>query len=601
MNHSGLNGSDTGNSGGNRYSPDWDQSLRTYRQEGIWNGDVLGPPPGHVGCRVPPVLLQHYGFDPDFDILIDLPHCDPGEDDGHEHGPHEHSNTKQAKEESRANTDWPDPCPLPESLLAVDSFSLDLMPEKLRPWVADITERMQCPPDFVAVSVMAGLGSLIGRKVVIRPQAQNDWQECANMWALVIGRPGLLKSPAMEEALRSLKRLSAKAEQAFKKAHLEYEVAANVANLRAKENKKKATKILEKDSTANIGYLLSGEEDASEPVLRRYVANDTNVASLGVLLQQNPNGLLVFRDELVSLLDSLDQEENISERGFYLTAWAGNSGYTFDRIARGLNLRIEGACLSMLGSTQPSRISQYVSRAVRGGRGDDGLIQRFGLLVWPDVPPAWTNVDRWPNKDAQTGASEIFEYLDDLDWHAIEAKRDRGADGDEEGLPYLRFGLDANDRFVVWRTDLEKRLRSGELYPALESHLAKYRKLVPGLALICHLVDGGSKFVGLPALERALGWAKYLETHARRAYGSATAVSATTAKAIVAKIRSGDLKSEFRSHEVWRPGWSKLNDSEAVRAALEMLVDYDWLRVRKVETAGRPAFIYIVNPKILNR
>ena len=294
------------------------------------------------------------------------------------------------------------------------------MPEKLRPWVADITELMQCPPDFVAVSVMAGLGSLIGRKVVIRPQAQNDWQECANMWALTIGRPGLLKSPAMEEALRPLKRLSAKAEQAFKKARLEYDVVANVAKLRAQENIKKATKILQKQSTADIKYLLSADEEAPEPTLRRYIANDTNVASLGVLLRQNPNGLLVFRDELVSLLDALNQEENASERGFYLTAWSGNSSYTLDRIGRGLHLHIDGVCLSMLGSTQPGRISRYLSRAIRGGRGDDGLIQRLGLLVWPDVFTAWTNVDRWPNKDARTAAFEIFKYLDDLDWHAIE-------------------------------------------------------------------------------------------------------------------------------------------------------------------------------------
>jgi hypothetical protein len=106
--------------------------------------------------------------------------------------------------------------------------------------------------------------------------------------------------------------------------------------------------------------------------------------------------------------------------------------------------------------------------------------------------------------------------------------------------------------------------------------------------------------VGLTALERAVAWAKYLETHARRAYGSAMTVSAATAMAIVAKIRSGDLKSEFRSHDVWRPGWSKLADSEAVRAALDMLVDYDWLRVRKIDTMGRPKFIYTVNPKIFN-
>jgi putative DNA primase/helicase len=600
MNGTGLNGKESSNSGGGAYMPDWDQCLRTYRQNGIWDQVVLGPPPGHAGCRVPPPLLQYYGYDPDLDIYIDAPRDPLGEDDCREHVRHEPKDTNRDGRETNAAADWPDPCPLPESLLAVDPFTLDLIPEKLRPWVADIVERMQCPPEFVAVSVLAGLGSLIGRKVVIRPQAQNDWQEFANMWALPIGRPGLLKSPAMEEALRPLKRLSARAEEAFKKARLEYDVVANVAKLRAQENMKKATKILQKESTADIAFLLSAEEEAPEPTLRRYIANDTNVASLGVLLQQNPNGLMVFRDELVSLLDSLDQEENASERGFYLTAWSGNSSYTFDRIGRGLHLHIEGMCLSMLGSTQPGRISRYLSRAVRGGRGDDGLIQRFGLLVWPDVSPVWTNVDRWPDKDARTAAFKIFEYLDELDWRAIAAKRDRGVEGDEEGLPYLRFGLDANDRFVEWRTDLEKRLRSGELHPALESHLAKYRKLVPGLALICHLADGGTKFVGLPALERALAWAKYLETHARRAYGSATAVSATTAKAIVAKIRSGDLKSEFRSHEVWRPGWSKLTDSDAVRAALEMLVDYDWLRVRKLETGGRPAFIYIINPKILN-
>ncbi len=600
MNDTACNGNDTANFGANGYLPDWDQRLRTYRQVGVWNRDILGPPPGHAGCRVPALLLQHYGYDPDFDIIIDRPPCDPGKAGGHRHGPNEHSNTKKTEDKSRTGADWPDPCPLPQSLLAVEPFKLDLMPEKCRPWVADITERMQCPPDFVAVSVITGLGSLVGRKVVIRPQAQNDWQECANMWALPIGRPGLLKSPAMEEALRPLKRLSAKAEEAFKKACTEYDVVANVAKLRDKENKNRATKILKQEPTADIGYLLSAEDEAPEPTLRRYIANDTNVASLGVLLQQNPNGLLVFRDELVSLLDSLDQEENASERGFYLTGWSGNSSYTFDRIARGLNLRIDGLCLSMLGSTQPSRISQYVFRAVRGGRGDDGLIQRFGLMVWPDVPAVWTNVDRWPNKDARNSAYRIFEYLDDLDWHAIGAKRDRGIDGDEEGLPYLRFGVDANDRFVDWRTELEKRLRSGDLHPALESHLAKYRKLVPGLALICHLVDGGTEFVGLAALECAISWAKYLETHARRAYGSATAVSVTTAMAIVAKIRSGDLKLEFRSHDVWRPQWSKLTDSDAVRTALEMLVDYDWLRVRKVETAGRPSFIYMVNPKILN-
>ena len=66
----------------------------------------------------------------------------------------------------------------------------------------DVCERMQCPPDYVAVSVMAALGSIIGRKVMVRPQRADDWSVVANQWALAIGRPGVMKSPAMEEALR---------------------------------------------------------------------------------------------------------------------------------------------------------------------------------------------------------------------------------------------------------------------------------------------------------------------------------------------------------------------------------------------------------------
>jgi putative DNA primase/helicase len=491
---------------------------------------------------------------------------------------------------------WSEPAPLPDSLLPVTAFDLDLIPAQLQPWIGDVCERMQCPPDYVAVSLMAALGSIIGRKVALRPQAHNDWNVIPNQWALLIGRPGLLKSPSMEEALRPLRKLSAMAEERLESELAAYEVMARAAKLRHEENIKQAAKILRKDRKADVNSLLADEDQDSPPTLKRYIANDTNVASLGVLLQQNPNGLLVFRDEIVSLLDNLDREECVSERGFYLTAWSGDSPYTFDRIGRGLHLSIEGVCLSMLGSTQPGRISQYLSRAIRGGRGDDGLIQRFGLMVWPDILGEWKHVDRWPNRDAVEVAMKVFEQLDALDWRGIGAKRDRGPNGDEEGRPYLRFGLDAYDLFTDWRTGLERRLRSGELHPALEAHLSKYRKLVPALSLVCHLADGSTGFIGTASVRRAIAWAHYLETHAKRAYGSVTSASVDTAKAILAKVRSGDLQHEFRSRDVWRPGWSKLTDSNAVNAALSILVEYEWLAERRVETMGRPATVYVVNP-----
>jgi putative DNA primase/helicase len=186
----------------------------------------------------------------------------------------------------------------------------------------------------------------------------------------------------------------------------------------------------------------------------------------------------------------------------------------------------------------------------------------------------------------------VFARLDQFDWRAIRAQRNRGQTGDEEGLPHLKLAIDAYEMFVAWRTELERRLRSGEMHPALESHLAKYRKLVPGLSLICHLVDGGIGPVGKASVRRAMAWAAYLETHARRAYGSVTAADADTARAILARIRSGHLQGEFTARDVWRPGWSKLTDRAAVQAGLDMLVDYDWLTVRRIDTGGRPSMLY---------
>src|SRR5262249_58728115 len=151
---------------------------------------------------------------------------------------------------------------------------------------------------------------------------------------------------------------------------------------------------------------------------------------------------------------------------------------------------------------------------------------------------------------------------------------------------FLRLAIDAYNIFLAWRTELERRLRAGDMHPALESHLSKYRKLVPGLALICHLVDNGSGPVGTAAIKRAIAWATYLETHAQRAYGSVTAPAGDTARAILARIRAGHLQGEFTARDVWRPGWSRLTDRVAVQAGLDHLVDYDWLATRRVETGG---------------
>lgn len=49
---------------------------------------------------------------------------------------------------------WNPPIPLPDGLKPVHEFDFEFLPASIRPWVQDISDRMQCPPDFVGVSAM---------------------------------------------------------------------------------------------------------------------------------------------------------------------------------------------------------------------------------------------------------------------------------------------------------------------------------------------------------------------------------------------------------------------------------------------------------------
>jgi putative DNA primase/helicase len=486
------------------------------------------------------------------------------------------------------------PTPLPSGLPPVAQFDDALLPETLRGWIGDISERMQCPPDYVAVAAICAAGSIIGRQVGICPQSQTDWIEYPTMWGCVIGRPGAMKSPALKAALAPMTRLQAQARDEHKVAVSSFEAQAAVQKLKVDAAKSSAKKALKEDARSDVSTLLAMiSADGDAPALKRYTCNDTSAESLGELLRQNPNGLLVFRDELVTLLRWLDDEQNSTARGLYLQGWDAKGDYTFDRIGRGLDLHVPHVAISLLGSTQPGKIGEYLRTAIRGGAGDDGLLQRFGLFVWPDQQPEWRDVDRWPDKGERERAHDVYERLAGLSPSLIGAQHDVN----DSDRAFLRFAPDALGEFRDWRTDLERRLRSNELHPALESHLAKYRKLVPTLALVNHLADNSAGDVILPHVLRAIGWAEYLETHAARAYQSITDGQAIAARAIWRKVAAQDLPTSFTLRDIHQRAWSGLTDRPVVQDGLDMLVDYGWLNCAEVQTGGRPALRYTANPR----
>ena len=499
-------------------------------------------------------------------------------------------------EDDAADT-WPDPTPLPDALPPVQAFDPDLLPVALRGWVTDIAHRMQCPPDFPAVGAVVALSSLIGARAVVQPKARDDWQVVPNLWGLIVGRPGVMKSPALGEVLKPLHRLESTEREQWQLAHEAWELDTKVAELASKANERQAANLAAKDP-AKARALLAPTDQPTEPTMRRYVVSDSTVEALADLLVKNPWGLLIYRDELHGLLCSMDRQGQEGARGFYLTGYDGNQGHPVDRIGRGHSY-VPRVCMAMLGGIQPGKVQSYVREAVNGGAGDDGLLQRFGLAVWPDIQQEFKLVDRWPDTPAKQAAWAVFERLNGL------------LPATDDDPQEWRFSPEAQAIFFFLLMPMEAGIRGEDLHLALVSHLAKWRKLIPALALIFALVDtpDTNGVIHERELIRALAWAEYLRTHAERLYAAALVPETTGAHALLAKIKGGKLCDgdgvlweSFTPRLVAVKSWAGLNSVDSVRKAAELLADYGWLVRETAPTGsagGRPSERYLIHPALL--
>jgi len=494
--------------------------------------------------------------------------------------------------------DWPYVEPIVPTLKPVAPLDCCHLPVAFAAHIKDVSERMQCPPDFAAVGLFISIASVIGRKVRIYPKQKDDWLVVPNLWGMVIGRPSLMKTTALKGTIDILKRFEIEEKNKYEKALIDYDVEADFKkwDKNAKESEAKALHgIGDIDGAKRILASLKTLPDLPSRV--RKIINDASVEKLGELLNENPNGFLMFRDELTGWLNMLDKEGS-NDRPFYLEAWVGDGSYVYDRIGRG-TIDIESTTLSLLGGIQPSKIKSYVREAMNGGSSDDGLIQRLQLAVYPDVKSKYNHVDRFPDKSAKQPLINKFTELNK--WQP--ESNTLNAFGEPEPFA-LRFAVDAQKYFNDWFIKNEGICRD-DLHPALESHFAKYRSLLPSIALIIELVDSGDvsgvKHVCLSSLQKAIGYVEYLRSHAYRIYGMAEKPEVDGANLIIKRLKK--LENPFTARDIQRKGWSGLTDTGTVQKSLTLLEEHNYCRKHIINSpkGGTAKIQYYVNPMIISK
>lgn len=526
-------------------------------------------------------------------------------------------------------TMWGNPTLINHSLPPVKPITADMLPKVLYEYVADNSNRLGVPHEFIAIPLLVALGSVIGTKVSILPKKYDDWEIIPNLWGGITGNPSSRKTPSLSTGLKPIDNLVFKAKQAYEsdsKAHTAHTLVNDergkadkdrLKELIKKQGKqtdktKDSDKVTDEQITALADSIANPSELAPKPTLRRYVTDDSTHEKLGDLESQNPNGILVKRDELTGLLSLLDKDENQQARAFYLEGYNGTGSYTFDRMIRGTAF-IENHCLSLIGGIQPDKLEYYLSQIIKG-LNNDGLMQRFSLLVYPD-PIKGKEKDLPVNKESRDIIYHIFEKLDSL---TIRHFIKYGANEPNEFIkrPYFRLSDTAYPVFMEWYDDLKEKADNSE-HTIIAEHLMKYPKTLTSLALIFHLVecvelDMSLGAVSLPALQGAIAFMDMLESHMIRIYSTVTDNAFLKASILSTKIldmfrtrtdkTTNDwLEYGFTARQVVRKCWKGLTEYDSVQTAIEVLIEHNWLRGESVETTGqggRPTERYFINPKI---
>ncbi|WP_257294930.1 YfjI family protein [Endozoicomonas sp. YOMI1] len=481
--------------------------------------------------------------------------------------------------------DWPELKPLDTRLLPVKPVTPDMIPAELSGWLVDIAERMDNAPfEYVVVAAITVASSLIGRKVSIRPKQYDDWSVVPNLWGCCVGRPSEKKSPAIKAVTKPLCRLESNARDQYEDDLKRYQIQDKITQMANKDAEKRASKLVNQGKHAEAEALLMDDSsDPEKPATRRYIVNDATIEKLGVLLSENPWGLLQLRDELSGWIAGLNRDDRQQDRAFWLEAFNGDGTFSYNRITRE-DVYIPSNTVSILGGIQPGRLLPLLM-SQRDGAGDDGLVERFQLLVYPDSNP-FHHIDRAPNKALQEKAYAVFQRLDEIEYQSEETER-----------PSLRFDSEGQSIFDQWYCQTMSRIRSGSLNQYLESHLGKYPALMPSLALIFHIIKHGPDgYVDKESAQMAIRWCEVLETHASRVYGLA---DDPTAGARILAQRLNKLPGAFKMADIEKKRWIGLQERSQREQALQLLEMHGYVIRDESKGNGRPSVTYYTNPACL--
>lgn len=454
------------------------------------------------------------------------------------------------------------------------AFPVEALPRPVSNIVGRMAKSIGCDSSLIALPTLTMMAAVIG--LGRRVRLKRGWDEPPIIWGAVIAESGSAKTPAFNAATRPVRRAQAKMvadhqglSEDYERAHQEYQMLLA------------AWKVEQEGEPP---------QEPARPFLHRLLVSDVTIEALAPIIQQNPRGVLLLRDELAAWIGGFNKYS--AGRGADEASWLSmfNAGEIIvDRKGQPSTLFVPAAGVSICGGIQPD----VFKRALGNEHRENGLLARLLVAMPPRKPKKWTDADVSPADEA------IMEMI---------VERLIGLEPLPDGSPVvLELSSEARQAWVAFYDahNAEQAELSGDLAAAW----SKLEAYVPRLALVIQILkwacgeqdDAEPVEIGSESMAAAIVLVRWFGAEAQRVYGflSETSTESEQQRLVEWILRHGGCVTPSQIKQ----GHRRFKDVEAVEVELIALVKAGigkWEVVPSSERGGRPSRRFVIEKPVVD-
>ena len=330
-------------------------------------------------------------------------------------------------------------------------FPIDVFDEEIQQYIVQSSQTLGLSIDYMGCAFLWSLSVCIGNSfnVEIKP----GWRETATLWLAVVGKPGIGKTPSLNQIIYPLQKLNIRKQKEFQK---EYAKFVEFEKL-DKEQKKFA-------------------EDVKRPKSEQFIVGDITLEALIDLHETNPNCIGVFKDELAGWFKDMNKYRAGSDLEFWLSSWNGQSISLNRKTAK--SAFVDKPFIPVIGGIQPDVFEQFAT----GVNKENGFIDRI-LISYPEL-----HVDKY---NTNIMHHDVLRSYETFLIHLKESLQINFFKVDEKGeiMPQIaRFSNEANDEWIRIHDKISDLQNSDDENEYMKSMLPKQKSYIPRFAMILNIL-----------------------------------------------------------------------------------------------------------------